>query len=58
MSALTDHPRELSLSQRRGKWVLAIHDHPRLSGEAESSSRALVEALAEAYAALRREDPQ
>jgi hypothetical protein len=38
--------------------VLAIHDHPRLSGEAESSSRALVVALAEAYAAMRREDPQ
>jgi hypothetical protein len=58
MTALTDYPRELSLSYRRGKWVLSVHDHPRLSGEAESSSRAVVEALAEAYAALRREDPQ
>jgi hypothetical protein len=50
MSALESFPRELSLGQRRGEWVLAIHG-PGVSGEAVSSSRAVVEAIAEAYAA-------
>jgi hypothetical protein len=54
MSAITDYPRELSLGQRRGKWVLSIHG-PDVSGEAASSSREVVEAIAEAYAAMRRD---
>jgi hypothetical protein len=54
VSALESFPRELSLSQRRGKWVLAIHG-PDVSGEAESSSREFMEIVAEAYAAMRTE---
>ena len=57
MTALEDFPRELTLTERPGRlarWVLSIHA-PDLSGEISSSSKATVEAMAEAYGAMRRD---
>lgn len=45
MSAIDENPREFSLVQRRGRWVLLIHA-PSLDGEASSFSRETVEAIA------------
>ena len=55
MSALEEYAREVSLGQRRGKWVLTIHA-PDLHGEAISSSRETVEALAGAYGLMRADE--
>lgn len=55
MTALEDFPRELTLTRRRGKWVLSIHG-PDVEGEA--SSRGIVEAIAEAYGAMRRDQTE
>jgi hypothetical protein len=54
VSALDDYPRELSLVQRRGKWLLVIHGRD-VTGEAEAAQRWVVEGIAEAYASMRRD---
>jgi hypothetical protein len=57
LTAIDDFPRDLALSKCRGKWVLEIDAPGLFSGNAESTSRACVEAVAEACAAVRRDFP-
>ena len=57
MSAIEDYPRELTLTERPGRlarWVLSVHA-PDLAGEISSSDKGTVEAMAEAYGAMRRD---
>jgi hypothetical protein len=55
VSALEDFPRELSLRERRGQWVLSIRDDlAGMRGAVETGRREDAEAVAEVYAAWRR----
>jgi hypothetical protein len=57
LTAIDDHPGELKLRQHKGKWHLAISAPGLFSGDAESTSKACLEAVAEAVAAVRRDFP-
>jgi hypothetical protein len=55
MSALSENPRELSLTRHRGMWVLSIRDDlAGMRGTVETGRREDAEAVAEVYAAWRR----